>query len=199
MDRCFFLSTGSETIEAASRIIKRKSGKFEILGFDGSFHGRTYAAASIGGMTGSKRGYGPCMPGVIRASFPYYYRCPFGSKSEEECADRHIECLDNVVRAQSTGSLAGLVVEPYQGAAGFNFPAQWILAPTRGVGPRTRIVVRDRRGAIELRPHRMHVGSPARRNQTRPDVYRQRHRKRLPRLGHRRPLRCLQLFGAGRE
>jgi 4-aminobutyrate aminotransferase/(S)-3-amino-2-methylpropionate transaminase len=127
MDRCFFLSTGSETVEAAIRLMRRKTGKFEILGFGGGFHGRTYAAASVGGLAGPKRGYGPVMAGVLRAPFPYFYRCRFGSKTEQECADRHIELLDDVVRVGSTGSLAGLVIEPYQGAAGFIFPPQGYL------------------------------------------------------------------------
>ena len=122
MDKCFFLSAGSETVEAALRIMKRKTGNFEIIGFCGGFHGRTYAAASVGGLGGPKRGFGPPMPGVIRAPFPYFYRCPFASKTEQECADKHLEALDDVVRANSCGSLAGLIVEPYQGAAGFIFP-----------------------------------------------------------------------------
>jgi 4-aminobutyrate aminotransferase-like enzyme len=127
MDKCFFLSTGSETTEAAIRIMKRKTGRFEIIGFHGAFHGRTYAAASVGGLAGPKRGYGPAMPGVIRAPFPYFYRCPFGSKTEEECADKHLDLLDDAVRANSCGSLAGVLVETYQGAAGFIFPPQGYL------------------------------------------------------------------------
>jgi 4-aminobutyrate aminotransferase-like enzyme len=59
---------------------------------------------------------------VIRAPFPYFYRCPFGSKTEAECADKHLEALDDAVRANSCGSLAGVLIEPYQGAAGFIFP-----------------------------------------------------------------------------
>jgi 4-aminobutyrate aminotransferase len=122
MDKCFFLTTGSETVEAALRVMKRKTGRFEIIGFTGGFHGRTYAAASVGGLAGPKRGYGPTMPGVIRAPFPYFYRCPFGSRTESECADKHLEALDDVVRANSCASLAGILIEPYQGAAGFIFP-----------------------------------------------------------------------------
>ena len=122
MDKCFFLSTGSEVVEAAIRIMKRKTGGFEIIGFYGGFHGRTYAAASVGGLDGPKRGYGPAMAGVIRAPFPYFYRCRFGSTTEDECADKHLEALDDAVRANSCDSLAGVLVEPYQGAAGFIFP-----------------------------------------------------------------------------
>jgi 4-aminobutyrate aminotransferase-like enzyme len=121
LDRCFFLTTGSETIEAAIRIMKRKTGRFEILGFFGGFHGRTYSAASVGGLLGTKKGYGPTMPGSIRAPYPYCYRCPF-KLEPSRCDFLCLEFLEEVVRANSTGSLAGLIVEPYMGAAGFIFP-----------------------------------------------------------------------------
>jgi 4-aminobutyrate aminotransferase-like enzyme len=126
LDRCFFLSTGSEVVEAAIRIMKRKSGKFEIISFYGGFHGRTFAAAAAGGLPGPKKGYGPTLPGSIRVPFPYCYRCPF--KADPATCD--MLCLDYVedsVRANSTGSLAGLIVEPYLGAAGFVFPPEgWL-------------------------------------------------------------------------
>ena len=127
MQKCFFLTTGSETTEAAIRIMKRKTGNFEIVGFHGGFHGRTYAAASVGGLAGPRRGYGPSMPGVIHAPYPYFYRCPFGSKTEEECADHHLELLDEAVKNATCGSLAGMLIEPYLGAAGFILPPRGYL------------------------------------------------------------------------
>jgi len=126
LDKCFFLTTGSETIEAALRIMKRQSGKFEIISFYGGFHGRTYAALSAGGLPGPKKGYGPTIPGSIRVPFPYCYRCPFRA-DPATCDMLCLDYLEDAVRANSTGSLAGLVVEPYQGAAGFIFPPQgWL-------------------------------------------------------------------------
>ncbi|MBI3944633.1 MAG: aspartate aminotransferase family protein [Armatimonadetes bacterium] len=126
LDKCFFFSTGSEAVEAATRIMKRKSGHFEIVSFYGGFHGRTYAGLTAGGLPGPKKGYGPTIPGAIRAPFPYCYRCPFKS-SPEACGMMCLEFLDDSVRANSTGSLAGLIVEPYLGAAGFIFPPEgWL-------------------------------------------------------------------------
>jgi 4-aminobutyrate aminotransferase len=125
LDKCFFLSTGSEATEAAIRIMKRKTGKFEILSFHGGFHGRTYAALTAGGLAGPKRGYGPTLPGAIRVPFPYCYRCPFRA-NPETCGLLCLEFLDDAVRANSTGSLAGVMVEAYLGAAGFIFaPPGW--------------------------------------------------------------------------
>jgi 4-aminobutyrate aminotransferase-like enzyme len=126
LDKCFFLSTGGEVTEGAIRIMKRKTGKFEIISFYGGFHGRTYAASSAGGLPGPKKGYGPTMPGSIRVPFPYCYRCPFRA-DPATCDMLCLDYIEDAVRANSTGSLAGLIVEPYLGAAGFIFPPEgWL-------------------------------------------------------------------------
>lgn len=126
LDKCFFLTTGSEVIEGAIRIMKRKSGQFEIISFFGGFHGRTYAALSAGGLPGPKKGYGPTLPGSIRVPFPYCYRCPFRA-DPATCDMLCLDYIEDAVRANSTGCLAGLIVEPYQGAAGFIFPPEgWL-------------------------------------------------------------------------
>ena len=126
LDKCFFLTTGSEVIEGAIRIMKRKSGQFEIISFYGGFHGRTYAALSAGGLPGPKKGYGPTLPGSIRVPFPYCYRCPFRA-DPATCDMLCLDYIEDAVRANSTGCLAGLIVEPYQGAAGFIFPPEgWL-------------------------------------------------------------------------
>lgn len=125
LDRCFFMSTGSEATEACVRIMKRKTGKFEVLSFHGGFHGRTYMALTAGGLSGPKKGYGPTVPGAIRVPFPYCYRCPFRAKPES-CDMLCLDFMDDEVRANSSGSLAGVMVEAYLGAAGFIFaPEGW--------------------------------------------------------------------------
>jgi 4-aminobutyrate aminotransferase-like enzyme len=127
LDKCFFLTTGSECTEAASRLMKRRSGKFEILSFEGGFHGRTSSAASMGGMPGPKKGYGPGLPGVIRLPFPNPYRDPYGWCNDGPHFKRYFDHIEMMVAANTTGSLAGAIVEPYQGAGGFIFPpAGWL-------------------------------------------------------------------------
>jgi len=122
LEQCFFLSTGSEAIEAAARLMKRKTGCFEIVSFEGGFHGRTVSAASLGGMAGPKRKYGPTVPGVIRVPFPNPYRDPYGWCRGGPNFTEYFNHIDSILDANSTGSLAGVLVEPYQGAAGFIFP-----------------------------------------------------------------------------
>lgn len=127
LDKCFFLSTGSEAIEAALRLMKRKSGKFEILSFEGGFHGRTPGAASVGGMAGPKKNYGPTIPGAIRAIYPNPYRDELGFCDDGPKFNKYFRYLDQLILSNSTGSLAGVIVEPYQGAGGFIVPPKgWL-------------------------------------------------------------------------
>jgi 4-aminobutyrate aminotransferase-like enzyme len=127
LDQCFFLSTGSEATEASMRLMKRYTGKFEVLSFSCGFHGRTPGAAAAGGLAGPKRNYGPTVPGAIRALYPNPYRDPLGLCSSASNFKKYFDYLDHVVATNSTGSLAGVIVEPYQGAGGFIFPPKgWL-------------------------------------------------------------------------
>ena len=127
LDRCFLLSTGSEATEAAMRVAKRVTGKHEVISFWGGFHGRTWGAMSMAGLQGTKKQWGPLMPGTIYSPYPYPYRCVFGSQSEQECADKCLQWLDNKMRYESIGDLAAVIIEPYQGGAGFIFPPKGFL------------------------------------------------------------------------
>lgn len=127
LDKCFFLSTGSEAIEAAVRLMKRKSGNFELVSFEGGFHGRTTTSASLGGLPGPKKHYGPTMPGVIRVPFPNPYRDTLGFCNGDREFGKFFDYLEFAIAANSVGSLAGVIAEPYQGAGGFIFPPEgWL-------------------------------------------------------------------------
>jgi 4-aminobutyrate aminotransferase-like enzyme len=124
--------------------MRRKTGRFEILGFEGGFHGRTLGAASVGGMAGPKQQYGPGLPGVIRAAYPNPYRDPAGWCHAGPAFNKYFAYLDGVIRANSAGSLAGVVVEPYQGAAGFIFPPRgWLSRLVAWAHARDMLVALD--------------------------------------------------------
>ena len=126
LDRVFFLTTGSEATESAVRVAKRYTGKFEVVCFSGNFHGRTYQAMSMGGLSGVKKQFGPLVPGMIHCPFPYPYR-PMLGVAPEDLNDAAFEMMEAQIRAVSTGSLAAVIIEPYQGAAGFIFPPDGFL------------------------------------------------------------------------
>jgi 4-aminobutyrate aminotransferase-like enzyme len=124
--------------------MKRRTGKYEVIGFHGSFHGRTYAGASMGGMPGPKKGYGPTIPGMIRAPYPNPYRDPAGWCDDGPDFRKYFTFLDEVVMANSTGSLAGCIVEPYEGASGFIFPPKgWLKKLEQWVHARGMLLTVD--------------------------------------------------------
>lgn len=121
LGKAFILTTGSETIEAAIKLARRYKEGYEIISFHGAFHGRTYGGMSVGGKMGVKRGFGPTIPGTIHVPFPYCYRCAW-DKTFPECDYWCFQAIDWAVETQSTGEIAALITEPYQGGAGSIIP-----------------------------------------------------------------------------
>jgi 4-aminobutyrate aminotransferase-like enzyme len=66
LDKAFFLSTGSESNEAAIKLAKLYTGKFEMVGLSASWHGMTASAVGAQYHVGRK-GYGPV---VSHNSYP---------------------------------------------------------------------------------------------------------------------------------
>jgi 4-aminobutyrate aminotransferase-like enzyme len=126
INKAFILTTGSEATEAALRIAKRASGKHEVLSFWGGFHGRTYGAMSVSGSMGTRRKFGPALPGGIMAPYANCFRCVYDKKFPE-CDYHCIKCLDRVIASSSSGDVGAVITEPYQGGAGFIFPPEgWL-------------------------------------------------------------------------
>ena len=120
LSRSLFLSTGGEANEAALKAAKLHTGKFEIVGFTGAWHGMTSGARSVNYVAGRK-GYGPMMPGSLVLPAPNAYHCPVRhcrDACDGTCLAVGFEMLD----AQSTGSLAALIAEPVESSGGVVVP-----------------------------------------------------------------------------
>jgi 2,2-dialkylglycine decarboxylase (pyruvate) len=120
LSRALFLSTGAEANEAALKLAKLHSGKYEVVGFTGAWHGMTSGALAVNYVAG-RQGYGPTVPGALAIPAPNAYRCPI-----RHCQGRcDSTCLDvgfDMVDAQSTGSLAALIAEPVESSGGVIVP-----------------------------------------------------------------------------
>ena len=120
--KTMFVNSGAEAVENAVKIARYATKRPAIIAFQNAFHGRTYMAMTLTSQVKPyKWGFGPFCPEVYRMPYPYCYRCPLQS-DPSRCGWMCLEFMDEVVRANSAGSLAGLLVEPYLGAAGFIFP-----------------------------------------------------------------------------
>ncbi len=127
LDKVLLLTTGAEANEAAVKMAKLATGKFEIVSFDRSWHGMTSGAAGATYSAG-RRGYGPTLPGNLSLPAPHAYRSPFrhpdGSHDWRTELDYGFAAID----AQSVGSLAAAIIEPILSSGGILEPPVGYLA-----------------------------------------------------------------------
>lgn len=122
LKKSFLCNSGAEAIEGALRLAKQFTAKREVVALTQGFHGRTNATLSITGNRARKKRGGPYLSGISFAPAPYFYRCPFESKTEGECAARSAEYLRNVLRYETSGDVAAFVAEPVLGEGGIIVP-----------------------------------------------------------------------------
>lgn len=102
-DAVFFTNSGTEAVECALKTARKyhtangQPERIEIYGFDGSFHGRSYAAINAAGNPGYVEGFGPRLPG--------YTQLTFGDH-------------DALKAAIANPTTAAIIVEPVQGEGG---------------------------------------------------------------------------------
>lgn len=113
-------SGGAEAVEAAFRLAKSVTKKFEFVGFWGGFHGKT--AGVIGLLSGDYRNHqGPFPPGSHLSPYASCYRCPWNLEYPS-CGLACAEHLRNVIKNDTQGEVAAIVMEPMQGTAGNVIP-----------------------------------------------------------------------------
>lgn len=124
LPKVMLLSTGGESNEAAIRLAKLVTGKWEIVGFTQSWHGMTGAAAAATYKAG-RRGIGPLMPGQFGIPAPNAYRPRFPGVDWRQELDDSFALLDR----QSTGNLAAFIAEPILSSGGvLDLPPGYLAA-----------------------------------------------------------------------
>lgn len=117
LTKVLLLSTGAESNEAAIKMAKLYTGRYEIVSFDRSWHGMTSGASSATFSAG-RRGYGPPMPGNLTLPTPNAYRSPFRHADGSYDWESELAYGFAAVDAQSSGSLAACLVEPILSSGG---------------------------------------------------------------------------------
>jgi len=131
LTRIQLFSGGAEAVEAAFRLAKSATKKFEFVGYTGAFHGKTGGVLPL--LWGDfKEGLGPFAPGCYSAPYASCYRCPL-SLTYPDCGIACAEKTRDVIRNQTSGAVAAIVVEPMQGTAGNVIPPPGFLAAIRAI------------------------------------------------------------------
>jgi 2,2-dialkylglycine decarboxylase (pyruvate) len=142
MDRSMFLTSGSDSNEAAMAIAKRFTGGYEFASPAVSFHGMNDSTRAVT-FSGWHEGYGPYSPGHYPIMAPYEYRCAY-------CKDRNgcdYTCLNtsfDLLDAQADGQLAGVITEPLFSAGGvIDLPEGWLRELKRKCEERGTLLIVD--------------------------------------------------------
>lgn len=143
LSRVLLLTTGAESNEAALKMAKLYTGRYEIVSFDRSWHGMTSGARAATYSAG-RHGYGPPTPGNMTLPTPNAYRSPFrradGSYDWEAELDYGFELVDR----QSAGSLAAVLVEPILSSGGIiETPPGYLAALKRKCAERGMLLILD--------------------------------------------------------
>ncbi|HEY5072574.1 MAG TPA: aspartate aminotransferase family protein [Caulobacteraceae bacterium] len=116
-DVVFFTNSGTEAVECALKMARRHhhaagaGERIDIIGFEGAFHGRSYAAVNAAGNPNYVEGFGPRLPG--------YLQLPFAEMDALE---------------QALGpTTAAVIIEPVQGEGGARALSEADLTRLRGL------------------------------------------------------------------
>lgn len=123
LKRTFFCSTGSEANEGAMLLAKLHTDNHEFIALDLGLHGRTQLTMSATGI-GMWRTTATPSGGIHFAPNPYCYRCPF-EKKPEDCGFACVSAVEKIITRNTSGRVAGMIVEPIQGNGG-------IITPPKG-------------------------------------------------------------------
>jgi len=102
-DQVFFTNSGTEAVECALKLARKYHAakgheeRIDIIGFQGAFHGRTYAAVTAAGNQTYLEGFGPRLPGFVNVS---------------------LDDQDALRAATEAPTAAAILVEPVQGEGG---------------------------------------------------------------------------------
>ncbi|KIV93156.1 hypothetical protein PV10_04394 [Exophiala mesophila] len=143
LSKAFFLSTGGESNEAAIKMAKVYTGKFEIVGLGASWHGVTAQALGAQYHFGRK-GQGPVMPGMHMLPPPNSYRSIFRNSDGSYDWETELNYGWDLIDRASCGSLAACIVECIQSSAGMHvLPPGYLRALKKHCEKRGMLLIVD--------------------------------------------------------
>ena len=122
LDRVYFVSGGSEAIEAALKMARQyfveigQPERHKIIARKQSYHGNTLGALAVGGNEWRREQFRPLLIDATHVSPCFAYRGRQDDESEETYGQRVADELDAAIREHGAETVAAFVCEPVVGA-----------------------------------------------------------------------------------
>jgi len=127
-------NSGAEAVENAVKVARRYTGRYNIIAFEGAYHGRTLLTMGLTSQVKYyKYGFGLTDIGVIRVPYAYCYRCAYGldhSCCAMHCVKRIEDMFETYVAAED---VAALIIEPMLGEGGYVVPPREFVQGLRRI------------------------------------------------------------------
>jgi adenosylmethionine-8-amino-7-oxononanoate aminotransferase len=122
LQKVYFLSSGSEAVEAACKLARQywvesgKPGKHKIIATKPGYHGNTLMALSTSARQSNKALFNDWLVDVPMIPAPYSYRCPCKGK-ESDCPACSGSALEAAILEQGSHTVAAFIIEPVGGSS----------------------------------------------------------------------------------
>jgi len=118
LKKTFFTNAGAEAIENAIKFARLYTGRHKIVSLYQSYHGATYGAMSVGGDPRKLQHDAQQSPNFIHVENPYFYRCPWNSKTPDECKENALAHMERIIKYEGPGNVAAILMEGESGSSG---------------------------------------------------------------------------------
>ena len=128
MERVFFTSGGSDSVDTALRLARQyhrlrgQPQRTKFLSLKKGYHGTHWGGASVNGNARFRTGYEPLLPGCFHLPAPYPYRNPFDETDPVRLTDKIVATAADEIAFQDPSSIAAFIMEPILGAGGVIVP-----------------------------------------------------------------------------
>ena len=123
LNRVFFASGGGESNEAAIKLARQyhitrgDHARYKFIGRRVAYHGTSFGAMSLNGMTDVRKMFEPLMNGVRHTHNTKRYRRP-DAETAQEFTDFLLGELESLIVQEGADTIAALIMEPLQNAGG---------------------------------------------------------------------------------
>jgi beta-alanine--pyruvate transaminase len=138
LDRVFFASSGSESIDTAMKLAlayhqaRGDNGRTMFISRERAYHGVNFGGVSLAGLVNNRRRFGPALPGIAHMRHTYLKEnrlVPGEGAHGAELADD----LARFVTLHGAENIAACVVEPIAGSTGCLVPPKGYLKRLREI------------------------------------------------------------------